>query len=55
MDSADDIEIQQTILYHLNMEHAVAEIKEMDCLQFALDFEKQSKCRESAILDMTDM
>ena len=32
MDSADDIEIQQTILYHLNMEHAVAKIKEMDRL-----------------------
>jgi predicted small metal-binding protein len=41
MDSADDVEVRQTILYHLNMNHAVEEIREMDRLQFPLDHVKR--------------
>ena len=41
MDSADDEEIRQTILYHLNMDHVLAEIKEMDRLQFPLNYERR--------------
>lgn len=56
MDTADDDETRQTILYHLNMDHASAEIKEMDRLQFPLDYERRwQHGRLSAILDMTDM
>ena len=56
MDTADDEDTRQTILYHLNMEHASAEIKEMDRLQFPLDYETRwQQGRMSAILDMTDM
>jgi len=56
MDSADDDEVRQTVIYHLNMDHASAEIKEMDRLQFPLDFERRwNEGRLSAILDMTDM
>ncbi|KAN0111917.1 hypothetical protein V8E52_008007 [Russula decolorans] len=56
MDTADDDEVRQTVLYHLNMEHAVQEIEEMVCFQFPLDYEKQwSQGRRSATLTMTDM
>src|SRR6266566_1217303 len=33
MNTADDDEIRQTVLYHLNMSHAYDEIKERDRLQ----------------------
>jgi hypothetical protein len=55
MDSADDDEVRQTVLYHLNMNHASAEIKEMDRLQFPLDYEKRQQGRLTSILTMTDM
>jgi hypothetical protein len=56
MDSADDDEVRQTVLYHLNMEHAAAEIREMDRLQFPLDYkERWMRGRRTAIEDMTDM
>ena len=55
MDSADDVEIRQTVLYHLNMHHASAEIKEMDHLQFGLDYKKRYQARLPAILTMTNM
>jgi predicted small metal-binding protein len=55
MDTADDDKIQQTILYHLNMKHAIAEIREMDYLQFRSDYERWSQGWLSAILDMIDM
>jgi hypothetical protein len=56
MATADNVEVRQTILYHLNMDHAVAEIKAMDREQFPLDFQQRwNKGRLSAILDMTDM
>jgi len=55
MDMADDDEIQQTLLYHLNMDHVSAEIKEMDRLQFGLDYERRNQGRLSPILDMMDM
>ena len=56
IDTADNIEVHQTILYHLNMNHASAKIKEMDHLQFPSDFKKQwdQGCLNS-ILSMTDM
>ena len=37
------------------MEHAIAKIREMDCLQFRSDYKRRSQGRLSAILDMTDM
>jgi hypothetical protein len=40
MDTANNVEVCQTILYHLNIDHASAKIKEIDCLQFPLDFKK---------------
>jgi hypothetical protein len=56
MDTADDDEVRQTVLYHLNMEHTVQEIEEMVHFQFLLDYEKQwSQGRRSAALTMTDM
>jgi hypothetical protein len=56
MDTADDDEVRQTALYHLNMEHVSAEIKEMDRLQFPLDYEKRwHQGRTSVIETMTDM
>ncbi len=55
MDTADDDEIRQTVLYHLNMSHAYAEIKEMDRLQFGSDYTIRSQGRMSAIHGMTDM
>ncbi len=55
MDTADDDEIQQTVLYHLNMSHAYAEIKEMDCLQFGSDYTIRSQGWMSAIHGMMDM
>ena len=55
MDSADDEDIRQTVLYHLNMEHAVAEIKEMDRLQFGSNFDRRRQRRMSAIHTMTDI
>jgi hypothetical protein len=56
MDVADDVQVCQTILYHLNMDHVVAEIKAMDCLQFPSDYEQQwNQGRMSAIHGMTDM
>jgi hypothetical protein len=54
LDTADNDEVRQTILYHLNIDRAVAEIKEMDCLQFGLDSRKHQH-RLSSILEMTDM
>jgi hypothetical protein len=41
MDTADNIKVQQMVLYHLNMDHAVVEIRAMDCLQFPSDYEKR--------------
>jgi len=56
MDSADDDEVRQAVLYHLNMYQGAAEIKEMDRLQFPSDYEMRwSQGRMSAISDMTDM
>jgi hypothetical protein len=56
MDTADDDEVRQTILYHLNMDHVTAEIQEMDRLQFPLDFERRWNLGHcSASHDMTDM
>src|SRR6267154_2550582 len=55
MNTADDDEVRQTVLYHLNMSQASAEIEEMDRLQFPLDYERWSQDRQSAIADMTDM
>ncbi|KAF8494365.1 hypothetical protein F5888DRAFT_1805539 [Russula emetica] len=54
LDSADDDEVRQTVLYH--MEHASAEIKEMDRLQFLSDFKRHwNQGRLTAILTMTDI
>ena len=55
-DTANNVEVHQMILYHLNMDHALAKIKEMDHLQFPSDFKKQwdQGCLNS-ILSMTDM
>jgi len=56
MDTADDVEVRQTVLYHLNMGHASAEIKEMDRLQFPSDFKRRwDQGRLSSILTMTDI
>ena len=56
MNMADNVEVCQMILYHLNMDHASAEIKEMDHLQFPLNFKRQwDQGRLNAILSMTDM
>ncbi len=55
MDIADNNEIRQTVLYHLNMSHAYAEIKEMDRLQFGSDYKIWSQGQMSAIHSMTDM
>ena len=56
LDTADDVEVRQTVLYHLNMDQMSAEIKEMDRLQFPMDFKKRwDQGRLSAILHMTDM
>jgi hypothetical protein len=56
MESTNDDEVRQMVLYHLNIAHASAEIKEMDRLQFPLDFEKRwNQGHLSAIFDMTDM
>ena len=55
IDMANDDKVQQTILYHLNMEHAIAEIREMDYLQFVSDYERWSQGWLSAILDIMDM
>ncbi len=55
MDMADDDEIQQTVLYHLNMSHAYTKIKEMNRLQFGLDYKIQSQGQMSAIHGMMDM
>ena len=55
MDTADDVLIRQTILYHLNIDHAVAEIKELDHLQFQSKFQRRYQDRQSPILIMTDM
>ena len=53
---ADNGEVHQTILYHLNMNHASAKIKEMDHLQFPSDFKKQwDQGHLNSILSMTDM
>ena len=42
-------------LYHLNIDHAVAEIKELDRLQFQSKFQRRYQDRQSPILIMTDM
>jgi hypothetical protein len=55
INSADDNNIRQTVLYHLNLEHAAAEIYEMDRLQFPLDFQRRKQDRMSSIHSMTDM
>src|SRR5258708_30470265 len=56
MDTADDVEVRQTVLYHLNMDHMSAEIKEMDWLQFPMDFKRRwNQGRLSMILAMMDM
>ena len=55
LDSADHEDIRQTILYHLNMEQASAEIREMDHLQFSVDYERRMQGRQSHVLTMTDM
>ncbi|KAH9972262.1 hypothetical protein BGW80DRAFT_1252795 [Lactifluus volemus] len=57
MDTADDVDVRQTILYHLNLKHAVEEIREMDRLQFPLDQAKRWDYggRMSAVDGMTDM
>jgi hypothetical protein len=56
MDVADNVQVHQTILYHLNMDHAVAEIKAMDRLQFPSDYEQRwNQGRMSAIHSMMDM
>ncbi len=44
------------VLYHLNMDHMSAKIKEMDQLQFLMDFERQwNQGQLSMILAMMDM
>jgi hypothetical protein len=59
MDTADDDEIRQVVLYHLNMNHMSAEIKEMDLLQFSLFSHKDkllvNQCRDSPIYAMADI
>ena len=55
MDTADDVLLRQTILYHLNINHAVAKIKELDRLQFQSKFQRWYQDRQSPILIMTDM
>jgi predicted small metal-binding protein len=59
MDTADDDEVRQVVLYHLNMNHISAEIREMDLLQFS-SFSRKDKilvnqCRDSPIQDMADI
>ena len=55
IDSADDDNIRQTVLYHLNLEHASAEIKDMYRIQFPQDFQRRIQDRLTHILSMTDM
>jgi hypothetical protein len=59
MGTADDVEIRQTVLYHLNMLHAAAEIREMDANQFSslspIDRQWRNQGRQSDIFTMTDM
>ncbi|KAH9962007.1 hypothetical protein BGW80DRAFT_1462982 [Lactifluus volemus] len=57
MDTADDVDVRQTILYHLNLNHALEEIREMDRLQFPLDQAKRWDYggRLSSVDGMTDM
>ena len=55
MDLADNDKVRQTVLYHLNMEQVIAEVKEMDRLQFTLDYELRVQNQCSAISNMMDM
>jgi hypothetical protein len=41
IDTADDVKVHQTTLYHLNLKHVVKEISELDHLQLLLDQVKQ--------------
>jgi hypothetical protein len=52
---ADNEEIPETILYHLNMDFALEKTKKIDCLQFLLNYEKQQQGHLTSILSMTDM
>jgi hypothetical protein len=56
MDTADDIKVCQTTIYHLNLDLAVEKIREMNHLQFPLDHIRQwERGQMTAVHSMTDM
>jgi hypothetical protein len=57
LSTADDTDFCQVVLYYLNSFHMYVEIKEMVCLQFPTDFEKQWKHQTyvNLIVEMWDL
>ena len=50
METADELEVRQVALYHLNLLHIVEEIKQMERIQFPTNFEDRWKCQsETAV------
>ena len=58
LSTADDAVICQVVLYYLNSFHMYEEIKEMECLQFLANFERQWKYQQltlNVIVEMWDL
>ncbi|KAH9171259.1 hypothetical protein EDB89DRAFT_1972868 [Lactarius sanguifluus] len=55
MTSADDPDVRQVALYYLNSFHAIAEIKEMERLQFPAEFERRWRWQGSLVEQMVEM
>ena len=55
LDTADDTDIRQVVLYNLNSFHVLEEIKEMEHLLFPTDFEKRWRDLSSQIETIVEM
>ena len=55
MSTADDPQIRQVILYHLNSRHVYEEVKEMERLQFKTTFEKRWRSQEIGVNHIVEM
>jgi hypothetical protein len=55
MTTADDPEVRQAMLYHLNSFHIYEEVKAMEPLQFPATFENRWTCQEFSVNQLAEM
>jgi hypothetical protein len=55
LDTADDTDIHQVVLYYLNSFHMYEEIREMECIQFPTTFEKHWRDQTPTLNQIVEM